>query len=75
MVHTCKFDLLSGPYLSICLPLDLELKVVLKLTNSLTSYACKSGSGGFKIDYTQGSSLGLILSYVNIKKVTTCKQN
>ena len=63
MVHTCKFDLLSpltseecttncGPYLSTCLPLDLELKVVLKLTNSLTPYACKSSSGGFKIDYT-----------------------
>ena len=52
MVHTCKFDLLSGPYLSTCLPLDLELKVVLKLNNSLTPYACKSGSGGFKIDYT-----------------------
>ena len=52
MVHTCKFDLLSGPYLSTCLLLDLELKVVLKLTNSFTPYACKSGSGGFKIDYT-----------------------
>ena len=32
--------------------LDKELKVVLKLTKSLTSYVCKSGSGGFKIDYT-----------------------
>ena len=52
MVHTCKFDLLSGPYLPTCLPLDLELKEVLKLTNSFTPYACKSGSGGFKIDYT-----------------------
>ena len=50
MVHTCKFDLLSGPYLSICLPLDLELKVVLKLTNSLNPYVSKPGSGGFKID-------------------------